>query len=172
MFRKTLVFILAALCAAATVCAQSVGVVFSGGGAKGLYHIGVLQALEENEIPVDYIAGTSMGAIIAGLYAAGYSPDEMKAIVASGEVERWATGKIDASHRHFYRQMLELPSAVTLRLNLKSRRQGEKVLQMPGNLISSASIDLALVGLFQPPRWLRTAISTRSWCRSGASQAT
>lgn len=150
MFRKTLVFILAALCAAATVCAQSVGVVFSGGGAKGLYHIGVLQALEENEIPVDYIAGTSMGAIIAGLYAAGYSPDEMKAIVASGEVERWATGKIDASHRHFYRQMLELPSAVTLRLNLKSRRQGEKVLQMPGNLISSASIDLALVGLFQP----------------------
>ena len=55
-----------------------------------------------------------------------------------------------SSHRHFYRQMLELPSAVTLRLNLKSRRQGEKVLQMPGNLISSASIDLALVGLFQP----------------------
>jgi NTE family protein len=41
--------------------AQSVGVVFSGGGAKGLYHIGILKALEENNIPIDYVAGTSMG---------------------------------------------------------------------------------------------------------------
>lgn len=142
---------MSALClAAVSAPAQSVGVVFSGGGAKGLYHIGVLQALEENEIPIDYIAGTSMGAIIAGLYAAGYSPEEMHRIVASGEVAQWATGKIDKSHRHFYRQMLELPSAVTLRLNLKPKRPGEKVLEMPSNLISSTCIDLALVGLFQP----------------------
>ena len=49
--------------------AQSVGLVLSGGGAKGLYHIGVIQALEENEIPIDYVAGTSMGSIIAALYA-------------------------------------------------------------------------------------------------------
>ena len=51
--------------------AQKVGVVMSGGGAKGLYHIGVLKALEENEIPIDYISGTSMGSIVAGLYAIG-----------------------------------------------------------------------------------------------------
>jgi NTE family protein len=51
------------------VTAQSVGVVMSGGGAKGLYHIGVLRALEENGIPIDYISGTSMGSIIGGLYA-------------------------------------------------------------------------------------------------------
>ncbi|MEG0499705.1 MAG: patatin-like phospholipase family protein, partial [Rikenellaceae bacterium] len=57
--------------------AQKVGVVLSGGGAKGLYHIGILKALEENNIPIDYISGTSMGAIIAGLYAAGYSADDM-----------------------------------------------------------------------------------------------
>ena len=49
--------------------AQKVGVVLSGGGAKGLYHIGVLRALEENGIPIDYIAGTSIGSIIGGLYA-------------------------------------------------------------------------------------------------------
>ena len=53
--------------------AQSVGVVMSGGGAKGLYHIGVLRALEENGIPIDYISGTSMGSIIGGLYASGYT---------------------------------------------------------------------------------------------------
>ena len=50
---------------------QRVGVVLSGGGAKGLYHVGILKALEENNIPIDYISGASMGAIVAGMYAAG-----------------------------------------------------------------------------------------------------
>ena len=51
---------------AISASAQKVGVVMSGGGAKGLYHIGVMKALEENGIPVDYVSGTSMGSIIAG----------------------------------------------------------------------------------------------------------
>ena len=51
--------------------AQKVGLVLSGGAAKGLAHIGVLKALEENEIPIDYIVGTSMGGIIGGCYAEG-----------------------------------------------------------------------------------------------------
>ena len=50
---------------------QKVGLVLSGGGAKGVAHLGVLRALEEAEIPIDYICGTSMGAIIGGLYASG-----------------------------------------------------------------------------------------------------
>ena len=58
--------------------AQKVGLVLSGGGAKGCTHIGVIRALEENGIPIDYIAGTSMGAIVASLYAMGYTPDEME----------------------------------------------------------------------------------------------
>src|SRR3546814_8033152 len=56
------------------VFGQKVGLVLSGGGAKGLAHIGVLKAFEENDIPVDYIAGTSMGGMVGGFYAAGYSP--------------------------------------------------------------------------------------------------
>ena len=63
---------------AVQVCAQRVGVALRGGGAKGLYHIGVLMALEDNGVPVDYISGTSMGAIVGGQYAAGYSPRPMK----------------------------------------------------------------------------------------------
>ena len=63
--------------------AQSIGVVFSGGGAKGLSHIGVLKALEENGIPIDYVAGTSMGAIIGGLYAIGLNPDEILTLFRS-----------------------------------------------------------------------------------------
>ena len=54
---------------------QSVGLVLSGGGAKGIAHIGVIQALEENGIPIDYIVGTAMGAIVGGLYSCGYSPE-------------------------------------------------------------------------------------------------
>ena len=52
--------------------AQKVGLVLSGGGAKGMTHIGIIRALEENNIPIDYITGTSMGAIIGSLYAMGY----------------------------------------------------------------------------------------------------
>src|SRR6185503_10631675 len=56
------------------------GLVLSGGGALGVAHVGVLKALEELHIPVDYIAGTSMGAVVGGLYASGMSPEE---------IERW-----------------------------------------------------------------------------------
>lgn len=51
---------------------KKVGIVLSGGGAKGVAHIGVIKALEELNIPIDYIAGTSIGAIIGGLYSIGY----------------------------------------------------------------------------------------------------
>ena len=60
-----------------------IGVVLAGGGARGGAHIGVLRALEEAHIPIDYIAGTSVGAIIASLYAVGYTPDEMERFVAA-----------------------------------------------------------------------------------------
>ncbi|MFR9503606.1 MAG: patatin-like phospholipase family protein [Rikenellaceae bacterium] len=100
--------------------AQRVGVVMSGGGAKGLYHIGVLEALEENGIPIDYVAGTSMGSIVAGLYAAGYSPAQMREIVTSGEIESWLTGRISSSYGAYYRQYRSTPSLFSLRLDTKN----------------------------------------------------
>lgn len=69
-----------------------IGVVLSGGGAKGAAHIGVLKVLEEHHIPVDYIAGTSIGAYVAGMYSLGYSADELEAIMMSIE---WDTGYSD-----------------------------------------------------------------------------
>ena len=84
---------------------RGVGVVLSGGGAKGLYHIGVLEALEESGIPIDYIAGTSMGSIIGALYASGYSPAEMRELVLSGKVQQWVSGRIDPTvYLPYYRQ--------------------------------------------------------------------
>jgi len=60
-----------------------VGVVLSGGGAKGLAHIGALKVIEEAGIPVDFVVGTSIGSIMAGIYALGYSADEMDSLVRS-----------------------------------------------------------------------------------------
>jgi NTE family protein len=68
---------------------QTVGLVLRGGGAKGLAHIAVIKALEENGIPIDYIAGTSMGAIVAGLYAAGYTVEEMEQLFKSDQFRFW-----------------------------------------------------------------------------------
>ena len=62
---------------------QTIGIALEGGGAKGLAHVGVLQWLEENHIPVDYVAGTSMGGLIGGLYAIGLRPSEVREIVSN-----------------------------------------------------------------------------------------
>ena len=67
--------------AAATPARPRIGLVLSGGGARGFAHVGVLQALEELRIPVDAIAGTSMGAVVGGLYASGMTADEIDALM-------------------------------------------------------------------------------------------
>ncbi|HKC01488.1 MAG TPA: patatin-like phospholipase family protein, partial [Terriglobales bacterium] len=58
-----------------------IGLVLEGGGALGLAHVGVIRWLEENRIPVDVIAGTSMGALVGGIYASGESPDQIAALI-------------------------------------------------------------------------------------------
>lgn len=58
-----------------------IGLVLSGGGAKGFAHVGVLKVLEEAKIPIDYIAGTSMGSIVGGLYACGYDATTLEKII-------------------------------------------------------------------------------------------
>ena len=60
-----------------------VGLVLSGGGARGIAHVGVIKALHEKNIPIDYVAGTSMGAIVGGLYAIGMSPEDLEWAVKS-----------------------------------------------------------------------------------------
>src|SRR3954468_14014681 len=75
--------------------AQKIGLVLSGGAASGVAHIGVLKALEENHIPIDYIAGTSMGALIGSLYAMGYSPAQIETMVKSEQFRNWSEGIID-----------------------------------------------------------------------------
>jgi len=79
--RKITVIIALFLAAIQIVSAQKVGLVLSGGGAKGMAHIKALKVIEEAGIPIDYIAGTSMGAIVGGLYAIGYTPEQLDSMV-------------------------------------------------------------------------------------------
>lgn len=72
-----------------------VGLVLSGGGAKGAAHIGVLKYMEEAGIPIDYIAGTSMGAIVGGMYALGYTSDEILDIINKVDWDRLISNNVD-----------------------------------------------------------------------------
>jgi NTE family protein len=89
--------------------AQKVGLVLSGGAAKGLAHVGVLKALEENDIPIDYIVGTSMGGIIGGGYAAGMSPDQIEQLVLSPRFLRWLNGSSEEGYNHFFHRSQDNP---------------------------------------------------------------
>jgi len=110
----------------------SVGLVLSGGGAKGLSHIGVLQELEKNGVRIDYIGGTSMGAIIGALYAVGYSPEEMLELIETVDFESVLSDKVDREYKSLYdkengeKYALKLPIAdgkIGIPLSL-SRGQG------------------------------------------------
>src|ERR1700752_5299065 len=78
------------------------GLVLEGGGALGLAHIGVIQWMEEHRIPVSYVAGTSMGGLVGGLYAAGQSPREMEELIEGidwNDVLKGRTPFADLSYR-------------------------------------------------------------------------
>lgn len=80
---------------------KKVGVVLGGGGAKGVAHIGVLKVLEEAGIPIDYIAGTSMGAIVGGLYAIGYTPAEIDSMVIAQDWTMLLSDRVKRSNLSF-----------------------------------------------------------------------
>jgi len=99
---------------------QKVAVVLSGGGAKGLAHIGVLKALEENEIPVDYLTGTSMGGIVGGYYSAGMSPKQIEDIALSREFLDWVNGRLELGKDYYYFKKENDASFLKLNLSLDS----------------------------------------------------
>lgn len=125
---------------------QSVGLVLSGGGAKGIAHIGVIQALEENNIPIDYITGTSMGAIIGGLYACGYTPAEMLELIKSKGFEYWSSGKIDPSLTYYYAAAERTPALVHFNLGSNGTKTSPGLL--PTSLINPLPMNFAFMELF------------------------
>ena len=121
-----------------------VALALSGGGPVGLAHLGVLEYFEEHHIPVDAIAGSSMGALVGGLYATGYSPREIKTIMQRSEVQ--STLRLGAAYT-------ELPANER---NLRAAAPGELALHfgngfsIPAGLTAGQPVDLLLSRLVLP----------------------
>ncbi|SDM99842.1 NTE family protein [Daejeonella rubra] len=141
--KRTLTLSILLLCFFA-VSGQKVGLVFSGGGAKGLAHIGVLKALEENNIPIDYIVGTSMGGIVGGMYASGYTPAEIETIALSEDFQNWVSGYFESEYRYFYNKKPENPSFITAKLQIDTGFN----IKLRSNLINDVPLNFALLELY------------------------
>ena len=94
-----------------------VGLVLSGGGAKGLAHIGVLKVIDSLGIKVDYIAGTSMGAIVGGLYASGYNAEQLDSIFSRIDVDALLQDYTPRESKSFYEKRNDEIYALTLPFN-------------------------------------------------------
>lgn len=116
-----------------------IGLVLSGGGARGFAHIGVLKVLEENHIPVDFVAGASMGALVGALYSTGRTPSEMKQLIERLDWDILLRGKPVFGELDYRRKedLRNLPGAVTL------GGKGVK-LNLPGSLNPGHEIGLVL----------------------------
>lgn len=119
-----------------------------------MYHIGILKALEENNIPIDYIGGTSIGSIIGGMYASGYSPEEIEQIFMKEEVMYWVMGKMDPQYKYYFTTPAYRPEMFHLNLDFKKKgTQKNDALDYTGigktknivsSLISSSQLNIGL----------------------------
>ena len=122
-----------------------IGLALSGGGARGGAHVGVLRMLEELRVPVDYIAGTSMGAIIGGLYAAGYSADEIEKLLSTTDWNRALSDQPERRDRTMRKKELEAEFLIPYRVGYNSGR-----LQAPLGAIEGQHLDPLLERLLLP----------------------
>ncbi|MEY4109829.1 MAG: hypothetical protein RLZZ46_183, partial [Bacteroidota bacterium] len=94
--------------------AQRVAVVLSGGGSDGLAHIGMLKVLEQHQIPIDYVVGTSIGALVGAMYTAGYSPMEIEERIKSEAFQSWSNGEAEQAYVYHFKR--EAPDAAWISL--------------------------------------------------------
>lgn len=122
-----------------------IGVALSGGGARGAAHVGVLRVLEEMHIPIDYIAGTSMGSIIGGLYASGMTTDEIERALKTMDWEHLFSDAPPREDRSFRRKSDD-------RLYVVKAKPGfnDGELEFPAGIIQGQKFDLALRELSLP----------------------
>lgn len=144
---KRLVFFLLTIFLPFSVSSQTVGLVLSGGGAKGAAHIGVIKALEENNVPIDYVTGTSIGAIIGSLYAIGYTPEEMLQLMLSEEFGYWQKGKVEDDYMYYFRKPDATPEFFNISLDFSDSLH-IKTNFLPQSLIDPIQMNQAFMGLY------------------------
>lgn len=129
--------------------AQKVGLVLSGGGAKGMTHIGIIRALEENNIPIDYITGTSMGAIVGSLYAMGYSPDDMEKMLKSPDFKKWySSGGIEEEYMYYFKMNPPTPEFINIQLSKMKMAKKVKTRFLPSSVVDPMHMNIVFVELY------------------------
>jgi len=124
-----------------------IGLALSGGGARGGAHIGVLKALEELGIPIDYIAGTSMGAIVGGYYAAGYSPRQIEDILRTTDWSGAFSDETERSGVTMRKKELDANLLIPYRLGFNKGK-----LQLPLGVIEGQKLDQIFQRALSPVR--------------------
>ncbi|MCP5381542.1 MAG: patatin-like phospholipase family protein [Kordiimonadaceae bacterium] len=119
-----------------------IGLVLSGGGARGAAHVGVLKVLEENHIPIDMIAGTSFGAIIGGLYASGYSADELEEIIKNIDWQETLSNSAPRKQKSFRRKKDDDGFLIKFKVGLKDGK-----IKLPSGLITPNNLRLLFAEL-------------------------
>jgi NTE family protein len=122
-----------------------IGLALSGGGARGAAHVGVLQVLESLHVPVDYIAGTSMGAVVGGLYASGFTADELGQLLASLDWDVLFSDKTRRRDISFRRKQDDRRFLSTFHVGFKNWR-----FQLPTGLIQGQKLEQELAVLTLP----------------------
>src|SRR6056297_509968 len=144
--RFTVLLIVLLIGLSATLQAQKVGLVLSGGGAAGIAHIGVIKALEENEVPIDYITGTSMGALIGGLYSAGYSVEEITALFESEDFLTGVRGNLPEKDVYYFSNDPEDGSLISLKISPQQLLEKS----IPANIVAPDLMEYMLFDILEP----------------------
>ena len=140
--RKTIFILIVLLNLQVSLSAQKVGLVLSGGGADALAHIGVIKALEENNIKIDYITGTSMGALIGALYASGIPISEIESYFTNPQFLSISNGSVPSKFLYYPPKPDIDPSLISLRF--KNTDEGSTLL-LPSKVISSETFDFEIL---------------------------
>ena len=146
---RFLLILFAAFCVSMQSHGQTVGLVLSGGGAKGIAHIGIIKALEENNVPIDYVAGTSMGAIVGAWYAMGYTPDDMLNLILSEDFSMWSRGILDERYIYYFKKPEPSPEIVSFNIALQDSTKLEPHF-LPNSLINHFPMNYGFMRLFAP----------------------
>ncbi|MGL5016028.1 MAG: patatin-like phospholipase family protein [Bacteroidales bacterium] len=147
MLRILFIILISLLSININLYSQKVGLVLSGGGAKGIAHIGLIQALEENNIPIDYITGTSMGAIVGALYSMGYTPSEMLEVIKSEDFRLWQSGTIRKEDEFYFKKNDPIPEILQFNIDFKGDSLKPQTYFLPTSLINPVQMNLAFLGL-------------------------
>jgi NTE family protein len=127
-----------------------IGLVLGGGGAKGAAHIGVLRVLDEMRIPIDCVAGTSMGALVGGTYASGMPPEEIERVTTGIDWSRTVGGKGSRDRTPIERKIAGSSYSNDVELGLVNRR-----VVLPGGLIKTQDIEDVIRSLVNSARFQR-----------------